>query len=54
MKRTFMALLAVSLAFLAGGTARANDEQIAKQIIQRLQQQKSAARLDGFNIGVQL
>lgn len=54
MKRTFMALLAVSLAFLAGGTARANDEQIAKQIIQRLQQQKSAARLDGFNIGVQV
>ncbi|MCA9171351.1 MAG: BON domain-containing protein [Planctomycetales bacterium] len=54
MKRSFLALLAVTLAFLAGGTARANDEQIAKQIIQRLQQQKSVAQLDGFNIGVQV
>jgi hypothetical protein len=54
MKRMTMALVAVTLAILIGGPVRANDEQIAKTIIQRLQQQKQSAQLQGFNIGVQV
>ncbi len=54
MKRMTMALLAVTVAVLAGSPAVADDEQVAKTIIQRLQQQKQAAGLEGFNIGVQV
>jgi hypothetical protein len=54
MKRTTLAYLAVTLAVLVGTAARANDEQIATQIVQRLQQQQQTSRLEGFNIGVQV
>lgn len=53
MKRKVTAWLAVTLAVTVG-SARGNDEQIGKQIVERLQQQRHAAQMDGFNIGVQV
>ncbi len=53
MKRMVTAWLAVAIAVTAG-TARGNDELIGKQIVERLQQQRQAAQLEGFNIGVQV
>ena len=53
-KRMTSAFVAATLALLLGVPAQANDEQIGQQIVQRLQQQRQAAQLEGFNIGVQV
>jgi len=47
-------LAAVLLALAAPWGARANDAQIAKEIVGRLQEQQQAANLQGFDIGVQV
>ena len=54
MKCRVTALLAVVLAVSIGTTAWANDELIAKQTIERLQQQKQQSQLEEFNIGIQV
>lgn len=54
MKCKIVSLLAIALAVVVGSTAAANDELIAQQIIQRLQQQKTQAQLQDFNIGIQV
>ena len=48
------ALLAVALAVTISSVSSADDQLIAKQIIQRLQQQKQQLQLRSFNIGVQV
>ena len=54
MKRALVAFLALALTTLSGALATANDEQIAKQIVDRLQQHRQSAQLQDFNIGVQV
>ena len=54
MKRMIVACSALALTAIWGVTATANDEQIAQQIIERLQQQRQTAQLQDFNIGVQV
>ena len=54
MKRAFVALLALTLTTLSGTLATADDEKIAKQIVDRLQQHRQSAQLQDFNIGVQV
>jgi hypothetical protein len=54
MKRTIVACSALALTAIWGITATANDEQIAQQIIERLQLQRQTAQLQDFNIGVQV
>ncbi len=54
MKRMIVASMALALTAIWGATATANDEQIAQQIIERLQQQRQTAQLQDFNIGVQV
>ena len=53
-KRMTWAFVAATLALVVGVPARANDEQIGQQIVQRLQQQRQASQLEGFSIGVQV
>ncbi|MFO0911836.1 MAG: BON domain-containing protein [Pirellulales bacterium] len=51
----FMAALLATIAVATGATPlRANDAQIAQQIIGQLRGQQEAANLQGFNIGVQV
>ncbi|MCP4194949.1 MAG: BON domain-containing protein [Planctomycetaceae bacterium] len=54
MKRALVAFLALSLTTLSGAFATADDEQIAKKIVDRLQQHRQSAQLQDFNIGVQV
>ena len=54
MKRALVAFLALALTTLSGAFATADDEQIAKQIVDRLQQHQQSAQLQDFNIGVQV
>ncbi len=53
-KRMTSAFVAVTFVLLIGVSVHANDEQIGKQIVGRLQEQRQAAQLEGFNIGVQV
>jgi len=54
MKCMVRAWLAVTLAVVFSTTVSANDETIGKQIVERLQQQRQTAKLDGFNVGVKV
>ena len=53
-KRMTSAFVAVTFALLIGVTVRADDQQIGKQIVDRLQAQRQAVQLEGFNLGVQV
>ena len=53
-KRMTSAFVAVTFGLLIGVTVRADDQQIGKQIVDRLQAQRQTAQLEGFNIGVQV
>ncbi|MFO0905653.1 MAG: BON domain-containing protein [Pirellulales bacterium] len=52
--RRFFAGLAIGLATLSPSWAMANDEQIAQEIIERLQTKKEAGELKGFNIDLEV
>lgn len=54
MKCMVRAWLAVTLAVVFSTAASANDETIGKQIVERLQQQRQTAKLEGFNVGVKV
>ena len=50
MRRYVFRLAILSLAVLGPTVARADDQQIAQQIVQKLQAQKQAGELKGFSI----
>lgn len=52
--RRFVVGLAIGFATLTPTWALANDQQIAQQIIQKLEQQKTAGQLKGFGIDLQV
>jgi hypothetical protein len=54
MRRYFFGLAMMALAMMAPAIARADDSQIARQIIERLQVEKRAGNLKGFNIDLQV
>lgn len=54
MRRYVFRLAIVSLTVLSYGTAYGNDQQIAQQIVQRLQAEKQAGTLKGFSIDLQV
>jgi hypothetical protein len=54
MRRYVFRLAMVSLTVLSVGTARGDDQQIAQQIVQRLQAEKQAGTLKGFSIDLQV
>lgn len=54
MRRYFFGLAMMALAMMAPAIARADDSQIARQIIERLQVEKRAGTLKGFNIDLQV
>ncbi len=54
MRRYVFRLAILTLAVLGSGTARADDQQIAQQIIERLQAEKKAGSLKGFSIDLQV
>lgn len=52
--RRFFVSLAIGLATVAPSWAQANDEQIAQEIIEKLQSKKEAGELRGFNIDLEV
>jgi hypothetical protein len=54
MRRYVFRLAILSLALLGTGSVRADDQQIAQQIIERLQAEKKAGALKGFSIDLQV
>lgn len=54
MRRYVFRLAMVSLTVLSYGTAYGDDQQIAQQIVQRLQAEKQAGTLKGFSIDLQV
>ena len=53
MRRFFVTLALIAIALAPFG-ARANDRQIAEQIVRSLKQRKAAGELQGFNIDLQV
>src|SRR5438552_2784736 len=54
MRRYFFRLVILSLTLLGTSGVRADDQQIAQQIIERLQAEKKAGGLKGFSIDLQV
>src|SRR5438552_239524 len=54
MRRYFFRLVILSLTLLGTSGVRADDQQIAQQIIERLQAEKKAGALKGFSIDLQV
>jgi hypothetical protein len=54
MKRLVMVCLAAAWLASVGSTLRADDAQIAQEIVSRLRQQQESSQLRGFNIGIQV
>jgi len=54
MRRYVFRLVILSLALLGTSSVRADDQQIAQQIIERLQAEKKAGALKGFSIDLQV
>ena len=54
MKRFLIGMVIVGLAFAVPFLVRADDQEIAKNIVQQLQQHKEAGRLRGFGIDLQV
>lgn len=54
MRRYFFGLAMMALAMMSPAILRADDSQIARQIIERLQVEKRAGNLKGFNIDLQV
>src|SRR5436309_16090653 len=54
MRRYFFRLVILSLTMLGTSAVRADDQQIAQQIIARLQAEKQAGALKGFSIDLQV
>jgi hypothetical protein len=54
MRRYVFRLAILTLAALGSGTVRADDQQIAQQIIEKLQAEKKAGSLKGFSIDLQV
>src|SRR5262245_45678211 len=54
MRRYVFRLAILSLALLGASSVRADDQQIAQQIIERLQAEKKAGSLKGFSIDLQV
>jgi len=54
MRRYVFRLVIMSLALLGASSVRADDQQIAQQIIERLQAEKKAGALKGFSIDLQV
>jgi hypothetical protein len=54
MRRYVFRLAILSLALLGTGSVRADDQQIAQQIIEKLQAEKKAGSLKGFSIDLQV
>jgi hypothetical protein len=54
MRRYSLGLAVLSLAALVQGAARGDDQQIAQEIVQKLQAEKQAGTLKGFSIDLQV
>ena len=54
MRRYIFRLAMLTLAIIGPGTVRGDDQQIAEQIVQKLQAEKKAGALKGFSIDLQV
>jgi hypothetical protein len=54
MRRYFIGLAILALALLGAGAIRADDQEIAEQIVQKLQAEKQAGTLKGFSVDLEV